>query len=217
MFVTNNKFAMSKKFLLICLLISSTIFAQYGYRDSNMIGITVGVNQFTLNTSDFDIKPGTGFNVGLSMRGNFYNDWDAIYAIQFSENNFKVPSLLFGAFNERDVNFKLSSAQISFQFSYKFIENHLSVEFGPLVQINGKATISKSEEDLMVNGTMITTKELTNFSNFNFYPVIGITGGVRHVRLNISYQYGLTNMLGKVEGNFKGNAGILNGNVIFYF
>ena len=216
MFVTNNKSAMSKFFLISFLLISTAIFAQYGSRDSNMIGITIGVNQFTLNTSDFDAKPGTGFNLGLSMRGNFYNDWDAIYAMQFSENNFKVTTLN-GAFNERDVNFKLSSAQISFQFSYKFIENHLSVEFGPLVQISGKAAVDKTVEDYIVKGTTTTVKELSNFSNFNFYPVVGITGGVRHVRLNISYQYGLTNMLGKVEGDFKGSAGILNGNVIFYF
>lgn len=206
---------MRKKFLVVFLLVTATTFAQYGYRDSNRIGITLGLNQFTLNTSDFKTMPGEGWNVGLSMRGNFRNDWDAIYAIQFSENNFKVVTLN-AALNERDINFKLSSAQISFQLSYKFIENHLSVEFGPLVQINGKANIQTSEENYLVKGTLITAKDLSQVNPFNFYPVVGITAGVRHVRLNVSYQYGLNNMLGNVEGNFKGTASIINGNVIFY-
>ena len=206
---------MRKKFLVVFLLVTATTFAQYGYRDSNRIGITLGLNQFTLNTSDFKTMPGEGWNVGLSMRGNFRNDWDAIYAIQFSENNFKVVTLN-AALNERDINFKLSSAQISFQLSYKFIENHLSIEFGPLVQINGKANIQTSEENYLVKGTLITAKDLSQVNPFNFYPVVGITAGVRHVRLNVSYQYGLNNMLGNVEGNFKGTASIINGNVIFY-
>lgn len=207
---------MRKKFLVVFLFLTTIAFAQYGYRDSNMIGITLGLNQFDLKTSDFETTPGQGWNVGLSMRGNFYNDWDAIYAIQFSENNFKAVTLN-AALNERDVNFKLSSAQISFQFSYKFIENHLSVEFGPLVQISGKANIETTEENYLVKGTLITAKDLTQVNAFNFYPVAGITAGVRNVRLNVSYQYGVTNMLGNVEGNFKGTAGILNGNIIFYF
>jgi hypothetical protein len=207
---------MRKKFLVVLLFVSTITFAQYGYRDSNMIGITLGLNQFTLNTNDFEALPGNGWNLGLSMRGNFRNDWDAIYAIQFSENNFKVVTLN-STLNERDVNFKLSSAQISFQLSYKFIENHLSVEFGPLVQISGRASIETTEENYLVKGTLITAKDLTQVNAFNFYPVVGITAGVRNVRLNVSYQYGVTNMLGNVEGDFNGTAGILNGNIIFYF
>ena len=206
---------MGKKFLAVFLLVTATTFAQYWYRDSNRIGITLGLNQFTLKTSNFEALPGQGWNVGLSMRGNFRNDWDAIYAIQFSEHNFKVTTLN-AALNERDINFKLSGAQISFQLSYKFIENHLSVEFGPLVQVNGKANIQTTEENYLVKGTLITAKDLSQVNSFNFYPTVGITAGVRHVRLNVSYQYGLTNMLGNVEGNFKGNASIINGNIIFY-
>ena len=55
---------------------------------SNRIGISAGVNQFTLNTDNFETKPQTGWNAGLSVRGNFYDNWDMVYAIQFSDNNF---------------------------------------------------------------------------------------------------------------------------------
>jgi hypothetical protein len=206
------------KNLIVLLLFATTIgSAQYGYRDSNMIGITLGLNQFNLKTSDFETKPGDGWNVGLSMRGNAFNDWDAIYGLQFSEYNFKVATLN-QFMSERETNYKLSCANITFQLSYKFIENHLSVEFGPMVQINGKLAIEETDEDYMVKGHPdVIAKDLTDISNFTIYPVVGLTAGVRNVRLNVTYQYGLNNMLGKMEGGFKGNASVLNGNIIFYF
>ena len=194
-------------------------FAQYDYRDANRIGIFFGVNQFTLNTNNFQTKPGSGWNGGLSMRGNFYNDWDMVYAMQFSENNFSVDTN--SGFITEDTNYKLASAQISLLWSYKIIENHLSLEFGPLVQVNGKLKIDQSQENNIISGTTLLAKDIVDISTFNFYPVIGITAGVRHVRLNISYQYGVNNMLGYLNSknlgySFKGNPGILNGNLIIY-
>ncbi|MFN3752765.1 PorT family protein [Flavobacterium sp.] len=209
---------MNKNLIVLLLFITTIGSAQYGYRDSNMIGITLGLNQFNLKTSDFETKPGDGWNIGLSMRGNAFNDWDAIYGLQFSEYNFKVMTLN-QSMNERETNLKLSCANITFQLSYKFIENHLSVEFGPMVQINGKLAIEETDEDNILQNTeeIYPVKNLTDISNFTVYPVVGLTAGVRNVRLNVTYQYGLNNMLSKTEGGFKGNASVLNGNVIFYF
>jgi hypothetical protein len=36
-----------------------------------------GANQFTLNTKE--PKPGLGWNGGLSIRGNFYNNWFMVF------------------------------------------------------------------------------------------------------------------------------------------
>lgn len=201
------------------MLISTAVFAQYEYRDSNRIGISIGVNQFTLNTNDFQTKPGTGWNGGLSMRGNYYNNWDMVYAIQFSENNFSVATN--SGFITEDTNYKLPAAQISLVISYRIVENHLSLEFGPLVQVNGKLKLDSSDENNIISGTTLLAKDIVDISTFNFFPVIGITAGVRHVRLNISYQYGINNMLGNLNNqnlgySFKGNPGILNGNLIIY-
>lgn len=207
------------KNLIILLLFATTIgTAQYGYRDSNMIGITLGLNQFNLKTSDFETKPGDGWNIGLSMRGNAFNDWDAIYGLQFSEYNFKVATLS-PTLQERETNLKLSCANITFQLSYKIIENHLSIEFGPMVQINGKLAIEETDEDNILQNTeeVYPVKNLTDISNFTIYPVVGLTAGVRNVRLNVTYQYGINNMFGKIDGDFKGNASVVNGNIIFYF
>lgn len=207
-------------FTAVFLLVSALAFSQYEYRDSNRIGITFGVNQFTLNTNNFQTKPDLGWNGGLSMRGNFYDNWDMVYSMQFSENNFLVATNKFG-FANQDINYKLASAQIALQLSYKFIENHLSVEFGPVVQINGKFKIDQENENNVISGTTLLAKDILDISRFNFYPTVGITAGVRHFRANISYQYGINNILGNLNNknmgaNLKGNAGILNGNIILY-
>lgn len=207
-------------FTMAFALISMAVSAQYGYRDGNRIGIFGGINQFTLNTDNFETKPETGWNAGLSVRGNFYNDFDMVYAMQFSENNFSVSTrnLLL---QKEEANYKLASAQISLMLSYKIIENHLSIEAGPLVQINGKLKVDSDKEDNIIDGTILQAKDIEDISKFSFYPVIGITAGVKHVRLNISYQYGVNNMLENLNKqdlgyDFKGNPGIVNANLIFY-
>lgn len=205
---------------LFFIFVSMTAFSQYKYRDSNRIGISFGINQFTLNTDNFQTKPDFGWNAGLSMRGNFYNNWDMLYTIQFSENNFSVATNTLTMAQE-DVNYKLASAQVSLQLSYRLIENHLSIEFGPIVQVNGKLNMDNTEENNVIAGTTLLAKDIREISNFNFYPTVGITFGIRHFRANISYQYGVNNMLENLNNNnlgvnFKGNPGILNGNLILY-
>ncbi len=205
---------------LVFVFCSLSVFSQYKYRDSNRIGISFGVNQFTLNTNNFQTKPELGWNAGLSMRGNFYNNWDMVYAIQFSENNFSVATNSLTLAKE-DVNYKLASAQISLLASLKIIESHLSIEFGPIVQVNGKLNLENKEENNVISGTTLLAKDIREISNFNFYPTVGITFGVRHFRGNVSYQYGVNNILGNLNNknlgvNFKGNPGILNGNLIIY-
>jgi hypothetical protein len=204
----------------VLLLISFTASAQYGYRDSNRIGINLGVNQFSLNTNNFQTKPELGWDAGLSIRGNFYNNWDMVYGIQFSENNFTVATKS-GFLANEDVNLKLASAQISLQLSYVIVENILSIEFGPIIQIGGRLKSDYDKENNSITGTTLLVKDIQDISKFNFYPAVGLTTGVKHFRFNISYQYGVNNMLENLNSknlgyNFKGNPGILNGNIILY-
>jgi hypothetical protein len=206
-------------FSLFFLLVSTSGFAQYKYRDSNRIGITFGMNQFSLNTKNFQTKPGTGWNGGLSMRGNYYDNWDMVYSIQFSENNFSVNTE--SGFITEDTKFKLSSAQLSLMASYEIVENQLSFEFGPLVQVNSKLKTDAANEENTITGTDILVKQITNISRFNFYPVVGVTAGFTHFRANISYQYAINNMLGALNNQdlgikLKGHPGILNANLIIY-
>lgn len=154
------------------------------------------------------------------MRGNFYDNWDMVYNIQFSENNFTVVTNSLTSVN-RHVNYKLASGQLSLQASYKIIENQLSIEFWPIVQINGKFTIANVDANTIISGTTLRAKDILDISKFNFYPTVGIIFGVRHFRANISYQYGFNNMLGNLNHlnlgyNYNGNPGIHNSNLIIY-
>jgi hypothetical protein len=204
----------------VLLLISCTVIAQYGYRDSNRIGINIGVNQFSLNTKNFQTKPELGWDAGLSIRGNFYDNWDMVYGIQFSENNYTVATKS-GFSADEDVNMKLASAQISLQLSYVLVENVVSIEFGPIIQVGGKLKSEYDKENNTVTGTTLLVKDIQDISKFNFYPAVGLTAGVKHFRFNVSYQYGVNNMLENLNTknlgyDFKGNPGILNGNIILY-
>jgi hypothetical protein len=210
---------MKKTLLAAAILIVNIASAQYGYRDANRIGIGAGINQFTLNTNNFDTKPGIGWSAGLSVRGNYYNNFSMIYSIQFSENNFEVATR--DGLMREDVKFKLPSAQIALLLSYNLVENHLSVDFGPMIQVNGKMKIDEEFENNIVTGTNMTAKQLTDISKFGIFPTVGISGGFTNLRLNVSYQYGLTNMLSNLNdkgygSSHKGHAGILTGSIIVY-
>jgi hypothetical protein len=62
---------MKKAFLVIDIcLICTSCYAQYMGIEMQ-IGVIVGVNQFSLNTSNFITKSDIGWNAGLSVRGNF--------------------------------------------------------------------------------------------------------------------------------------------------
>jgi len=212
---------MKKKLIFAALsFYSLTISAQQGYQDSNRIGINGGINQFTLTTKNFSAKPGMGWNAGLSNRGNYFNNFDMVFALQFSENNYTV-STLQGAIS-KEVEYKIASAQLSLLLSYEFVEDHLSMELGPMVQVNGKATIDENDEANIVIGTTATAKEITDISNFSFYPTVGLTAGFTHLRINVTYQYGVSNLLNNLNDqgfgdDFKGHASILTGNLIIYF
>ncbi|MCG9791930.1 PorT family protein [Flavobacterium algicola] len=211
-----------KKSIFACSLFFAFLvsYAQYGYRDSNRISITFGINQTTLNTNNFRTSAETGWNGGLSMRGNFYNNWDMVYSIQFSENKFALATQKLGIIDE-DVKYKLPGGQISLQLSYVVLPNHLSIEFGPIVQVNGKLKLDANQENNIISGTNLFARDIIDVSKFNFYPTIGISGGSKHLRLHVFYQYGLTNLFGNLKDNsmgadLKGNLGVINGNVIVY-
>jgi hypothetical protein len=211
------------------LLIATFASAQYGERDSNRIGIIGGINQMTLSTNNFPTKAETGWNLGLSLRGNYYNDFDMVYAMQFSETKFSVPTRNI-MFQQENVAYKLPSAQISLMLSYKIVENHLSIEAGPVFQLNDKLHIDDDQNKgntiqgaaLKNDGTQLKAGDILKINQFNLYPAVGITAGVRHVRLNVQYLYGLFNTFNKLNdannamSGFKANAGILNGNLIIY-
>lgn len=212
---------MNKKMMVLMLLVSAFGFAQYGYRDGNRIGISGGISQTSLFTSNFDAKPEMGFAGGLSVRGNYYNDWSMIYGMQFFSNNFSLESNL-----NQKIKYNVQGVKIRILFSYNIVQDHISVDFGPVLQVNGKLQLPTSDENKTIKGTTLKADDIIDVSpvSGNFY--LGASGGSKTVRAVIFYEYGFTNFLNKLNKDetltplnngdkFKGNLGTINAQVIF--
>lgn len=217
---------MKEKFFTIVFAFIFTIAsAQYGYRDGNRIGITLGLTQTSLTTKNFDTKPGSGWIGGLSVRGNYYNDFSMIFGMQFSENNFSVATLSTPFSKKQDVTYTLASAQIRLLLSYNIVKDHVSLDFGPVLQVNGKLKIDSRFENNSIPGTTLTAKDIIDINTFNGNLYAGISAGNRRIRAIICYQYGVNSILNKLNNNselaqsnsskFTGHIGILSGQVLF--
>lgn len=211
---------MKNIFSAFLLMLSATAFAQYGYRDGNRIGISAGISQTTLFTNNFDAKPEMGFAGGLSVRGNYYNNWSMIYGMQFFSNNFSLMS----SFDQK-IKYNIQGVQVRLLLSYNVVEDHVSLDFGPVLQVNGKLKLAGSDENKILKGTFLTADKIVDVSTVsgNFY--LGCSAGTKTVRAVIFYEYGFTNFLNKLNKDdnlillnnndkFKGNLGTINGQVV---
>lgn len=212
---------MIKKFLILILFTTTLGFAQYGYRDGNRIGISAGLSQTTLFTNNFKAKSELGFAGGLSVRGNYYNNWSMIYGMQFFANNFSLESTF-----DQKIKYSIQGVQVRILLSYNVVENHVSLDFGPVLQINGKLGVASSDENKIIKGTLLEANQIVDVSPLsgNFY--LGCSAGNKTVRAVIFYEYGFTNILNKLNkdenlrefnnnDSFKGNLGTINAQVIF--
>ena len=101
----------------------------------------------------------------------------------------------------------------------------MSLEFGPIVHINGKMKLAdKTNENFILSGYSSTTAgDIQDISKVEFRVAGGITAGLEHFRLSGQYQYGVTNSLSKLntqnleKDNFKGNSSTLIVAITIYF
>ena len=200
-------------------------FSQYGYRDGNRIGLSGGISQTTLLNSNFHSKPALGFAGGLSVRGNYYNNWSMIYGIQFFINKFSLETTTPLA-QQKDTDFSLSGVQIRLLLSYNVVKDHVSIDFGPVLQVNGQLTTKTEDENNIINRTLLKAKQIQDIGPINGNVYGGISAGGKVVRAVIFYEYGFTNFLNKLNsedglnalnGNnkFKGNTGSINAQIVF--
>jgi hypothetical protein len=99
------------------------------------------------------------------------------------------------------------------------------LDFGPVLQINGKLKVSDSDKNKILNGTLLRAEQIQTFQHLAVTFTLGVSAGSKVVRAVIFYEYGFTNILNnlnsedglKVLNNgdkFKGNLGTINGQVI---
>lgn len=215
-----------KNFLiLIIVLFSVSTFAQRRNKDSNRIGISGGVTNLNIFTSNFTVTPQLGWTGGLHMRGNFYNNWQMSYGMFFTDSNFSVETRKPSG-TITNTNYKLSSVQIYIMPGYVISQNHFNIEFGPVLQVNDKLTIDKEQENnFLVDQPLLTAKDITDVTKINANIYVGINVGVKNLRLRLGYQYGVNNFFNNLNNNpkvpviseqFKGNIGMASGQLTIY-
>ncbi len=203
------------------LLFFQIAIAQKNYEQNNHLGLIGGIGFFDINTENFETEQGTGYIFAFTTRGAFYNNFDLIYGVSFLQSEVGVlarnstdPA---NNFQSQYVNYTIQAAQINFLGSMNIISNHLSLEAGPVLNVNGKMKIDQEEfENFVVEGyDTLKAGEIQNVSRVHFHLAGGITAGIENFRLGAMYQYGVTNFFNrfndnpdieKPEGKFEGHS-----------
>ena len=216
----------NRLFLLVALMLCfvTKSFSQKGnFRISNGIGIIGGITQFDIDTDNFNTKSSNGFIGGLMATVDIPLRWyNVSFSMQLSENAIEIsgrPDLI--STQEAFVEYKMFAAQVAMLLHVKVIPNHFSIDFGPMLQYNGRLEFKdKNQEGYYINNyTNLSAQDITNISQFNFNGALGASLGIKNFKMKAQYVYGLTNILKKLEGQdidtvggdsrFKGNQTML--------
>ena len=184
---------------------------------------------FDITTDDLVTKSGSGLMAGFTTRGSFRNQFDLIYGITFFSNNLQIQGSVDGIIpaneNPEWMAYSIQAAQINFLGSLNIVRHHFSLEFGPILNVNGKMKlVSDRFDNYFVAGVpTFRAKDLENISKVNFRVMGGLTAGLESFRLSAQYQYGVTNMLKnlndleKGKDDFEGNSGTIVFAAVLYF
>ena len=230
------KFIMQHKLCILLVALSlgfvTPIIAQHGsYRISNGFGIMGGITQYNIQTDNFNTTTGNGFIGGMSATVDIPHRWHNIsFGMQLSEDHLEISGRSSNLSASQNIEYKLFAAQIALLMHIKVIENHFTIDLGPMIQYNGKLELEdKSQGGFIIdNYNVLTAKNITNISQFHFNGAIGASVGLRQFKLKGQYIYGFTNMLNKLNdkdfdtsgsanSNFKGNQSMLAFTAIFTF
>ncbi len=209
--------------ILFFFVLNLTIYSCYAQTNYNRIGLHGSYIQSMLNADYLNTTTGAGFLAGFSTRGAFYNNFDLIYGIDFIQTELNVIA------GGQEVAYTLSGAQLKFLASYLIAGENLSVEFGPILQVNGGLKLeNQNQENLIVEGyTSLVAADLQEISRVNGLLTATVTGGFDSIRLTCGYQYNVNNILNKLNKenletkdpaatNFKGNLGMLTAGIVVY-
>ncbi|MFT6748277.1 MAG: hypothetical protein ACI9XR_001300 [Flavobacterium sp.] len=116
--------------------------------------------------------------------------------------------------------------QIRLLGSYNIIKKHISLDFGLVLQVNGKFITNSRDENNTIVNTNLVAKQLQEIGNINGNLYIGFSAGGKVVRALLFYQYGFTNIFNKLNDDavlvglnnnqkFKGTIGTISGQIIF--
>lgn len=171
----------------------------------NRLGIRAGFIYGGINSEDLNTSSGTGFTGGLHTRSNVYNKLIAVYGINFFQYNTGVSLVRENGAGNVETDFKATGVQINLFAGHKIIGDHLSVEAGPVLQINSKWSPADNFKQLKVQGYDILASDLEEISRVNLSVAAGVSAGLESFKFTFQYQYGLTNIFRGLDSEELGN------------
>ncbi|NNC49490.1 MAG: hypothetical protein HKO01_03035 [Flaviramulus sp.] len=199
-------------------------FSQKGrYPIQNGFAITGGITKFDITTNNFITKQAQGFLGGISSDVDISLRWyNVSFGMQLSESSIEIlgrPALV--SSQDEYIKYKMFAAQVAMLMQIKVIQNHFTIDLGPMLQYNSRLELKdKAQEGYYVNNySNLSAEDISDISQFNLNGAVGVSVGIKNFKLKAQYIYGLTNILKKLEnqdidtsgGNarFKGNQNML--------
>jgi len=217
-------------FLLPILLFACCLHAQrYGDRDSyNKLGIQVGVTHGSIDSENFTTTKTTGFMGGLTTRSNIYNNFLLIYGVNFYSMSTGIMGHPVNNDLLTNIEFKTTGVQLNLFAGHKIIKENLSIEAGPILQINSKWEVDNQYKEYLVEDYNISAQDLEEVNRINLNVAGNISMGFRDAKLWLQYQYGVSNFLNALNdsglkekdsraANLEGHLGMATAGVVYYF
>lgn len=188
------------KFTLLSVLLVIPLFgsAQWMWEgEYNRFGLQAGANHFNISTGDLPISAGTSWTAGFTGRASFYNDFQFVYGINFFDFRNSVAGRIEADpdSNPAGIEFNTIGVQGSLMGSLKILEHYLSVEAGPVLQINSKFNPRQDKELFYIEDYDLQARDIREISTFNVNLAIGATGGFESFKAWVQYQHGVNNIL----------------------
>ncbi|UYW00981.1 hypothetical protein K5I29_10830 [Flavobacterium agricola] len=184
--------------VLICSFAPIMVFSQNAWRGGNRIGLIAGPNFTHVFSSCLQTQDKMGWTAGAQIRGNIHNYWSGIYGIRFYESNFGVATTSVNG-EAQEVIFTNRGAHVNILMSYVLVPKHISIDIGPVLQINNNLALKRGVENNVINGTALTTKDVIKVTPINGLVYVGATLGINSIRANINYTLGVNNFFSKLN------------------
>ncbi|SOC79416.1 Outer membrane protein beta-barrel domain-containing protein [Salinimicrobium sediminis] len=194
-----------KRILLLGIVLIFSFSAQAQRRlwdgEYNRLGLQAGANYFNIVTNDLEVQPKVSWTAGFTTRASFYENWQFVYGINFYDFKLDIDGREKVELTSpiEAIEYNMIGVQGNFFASYKLIDHYLSVEAGPVLQVNGKLDARQDKELWFVGNTNVNAIDIEKISPFNVNLALGLSGGMETVKFWAQYQYGLNNMLKGLE------------------
>ncbi len=217
-------------------MLSIFIFTQFSHAqrrnnggDSyNKLGIQAGVTHGGINSDNFTTTKTTGFMGGLTTRSNIYNNFILVYGVNFYSMNTGIMGHSLNSDLLANIDFKTTGVQLNLFAGHKIIKENLSIEAGPILQINSKWEVENQYKEYLVEDYNISAQDLEEVKRMNLNVAGNISMGFRDVKLWLQYQYGVSNFLNALNdsglkekdsraADLEGHLGMATAGVVYYF